>query len=120
MRFYGVVLAAAAVLGAAGPSAQAQQFQSRPIDAEKLVVKPTDTATSIVGTSFKYVSRVAAGYIDNNAMVRTVNALWGTKKQAAPIQGGLSPLPDPRSYPSNYYNSPIKPEFPKYSTFGGR
>ncbi len=117
MRFHGVVLAAAVLIGATG-SAQAQQYKSRPIDAEKLVIKPTDTATSIVGTSFKYVSRVAAGYIDNNAMVRTVNALWGTKQYAAPTQGGLSPLPDPSSYPSSTYKSVIQPVFPKYSTFG--
>ncbi len=118
MRFYGVAMAAAVALGALGGSAQAQQYQSRPIDAEKLVVKPADTATSIVGTSFKYVSRVAAGYVDNNAMVRTVNALFGIKKRAAPIQGGLSPLPDPSSYPSAYYKSVIQPEYPKYSTYG--
>ena len=118
MRFTGVVLAAAVVLAGASGSAQAQTYQSRPIDAEKLVIKPADTATNIVGTSFKYVSRVTAGYIDNNAMVRTVNALWGTKKYAAPTQGGLSPLPDPRSYPSSYYKSVIQPVYPKYSTFG--
>ena len=117
MRFAGVALAAAAVLMIGG-SVQAQTYTSRPIDAEKLVVKPTDTATSIVGNSFKYVSRVTAGYIDNNAMVRTVNALWGTKKYAAPVQGGLSPLPDPSSYPSSYYKSVIQPSYPKYSTFG--
>ncbi len=118
MRFYGMALAAVVGLAALGGSAQAQQYVSRPIDAEKLVIKPTDTATGIVGNSFKYVSRVAAGYVENNAMVRTVNALFGVKKRAAPVQGGLSPLPDPSSYPSNYYNSPIKPVFPKYSTFG--
>ncbi len=117
MRFYGVALAAAVALMAWGESAQAQQYQSRPIDAERLVIKPADTATSIVGTSFQYVSRVAAGYVDNNAMVRTVNALFGVRQQAAPTQGGLSPLPDPRSYPSSYYKSPIQPVFPKYSTF---
>ena len=118
MRFYGLALAAVLTLTATSGSAQAQQYKSRPIDAEKLVMKPADTATNIVGTSFKYVSRVAAGYVENNAMVRTVNALFGTKKRAAPTQGGLSPLPDPSSYPSNYYDSPIKPVFPKYSTFG--
>lgn len=117
MRFYGMALASVLALAASVGSAQAQQYTSRPIDTEKLVIKPTDTVTNIVGTSFKYVSRVTAGYLDNNAMIRTVNALFGTKKRAAPTQGGLSPLPDPSSYPSNYYNSPIKPVFPKYSTF---
>lgn len=116
MRFYAVVLATVVVLGAVGGSAQAQ-YKSRPIDTEKLVVKPTDTATNIVGTSFKYVSRLAAGYLDNNAMIRTVNNLFG-KTQAAPsTQGGLSPLPDPSRYPSTYYQSPIQPVMPKYSTF---
>ncbi len=116
MRFYAVVLATVVVLGAMGSSAQAQ-YKSRPIDTEKLVVKPTDTATNIVGTSFKYVSRLAAGYLDNNAMIRTVNNLFG-KTQAAPsTQGGLSPLPDPSQYPSTYYKSPIQPVMPKYSTF---
>lgn len=118
MRFYGMALAAVVGLAALGGSAQAQQYVSRPIDAEKLVIKPTDTATGIVGNSFKYVSRVAAGYVENNAMVRTVNALFGIKKRAAPIQGGLSPLPDPSSYPSAYYKSVIQPVYPKYSTYG--
>lgn len=117
MRNYAVAFATVLLLSVLGGTAQAQQYQSRPIDAEKLVIKPADTATGIAGNSFKYVSRVAAGYIDNNAMVRTVNALWGTKKQAAPVQPGLSALPDPRSYPSSYYTSPIKPEYPKYSEY---
>ena len=70
------------------------------------------------GQNLSDLYRRAAGYVDNNAMVRTVNALWGTKKYAAPTQGGLSPLPDPRSYPSSYYKSVIQPVYPKYSTFG--
>ena len=120
MRFYGLALAVAAVLIALGDSARAQSFKSVPIDSNKLVVKPADTATNIVGNSFKYVSRLAAGYVDNNAMVRTVNNLFGKKAQGPLVQGGLSPLPDPRSYPSGYYNSPIQPVFPKYSTYGNK
>ncbi len=120
MRFYGVALAVAAALIAMGGSARAQSFKSVPIDSNKLVVKPADTATNIVGNSFKYVSRLAAGYVDNNAMVRTVNNLFGKRAQGPLVQGGLSPLPDPRSYPSGYYNSPIQPVFPKYSTYGNK
>jgi hypothetical protein len=116
MRFYGVILAAAVVLAGATGSAQAQQFQSVPIDANKLVVKPADTTTNIIGNSVKVVSRAAAGYISNNAMVRTVNNLLGKKKDAPPVQGGLSALPDPRSYPSSNYSSPIQPALPGAST----
>ena len=90
MRFYGVVLAAAAVLALSGRSAQAQTFQSVPIDANKLVVKPADTTTNIIGNSVKVVSRVAAGYVSNNAMVRTVNNLLGKKQDAMPLQAGPS------------------------------
>jgi hypothetical protein len=104
---------ATAVLAGAG-TAQAQQREFKVVDTTNLVVKPVATTTGIFAQSTQYVSQVVAGMIDNNGIIKTVNNLFGQRPKAAPIQGGLSPLPDPRSYPSGYYNSPIKPAMPIY------
>ena len=105
-------LMAAAVV--AGANAAQAQIVSKPIDTNALVVKPVDAATGLVGNTLRFVSRVTASTLDNNSMIRTVNTLFGTTKKAAPVQGGLSPLPHPSQYPSSYYNSPIQPVFPTY------
>ena len=109
----GIVAAAvaAAVLAGAG-TAHAQQRQFKVIDTNNLVVKPVDTTTGLFARTTQYVGRVVAGMIDNNEMIRSVNKLFGQQPKAAPIQPGLSPLPDPKLYPSGYYNSPIKPAMP--------
>ena len=96
--------------------ARAQNFTSKVIDTEKLVVKPTDTATSIIGGTTQYVSRVVAGTLDNHGIVRTLNNLFGRKDYGQPVQGGISPLPPVSSYPSNFFKSPIQPVMPKYMT----
>lgn len=107
------VLAGAVVLAGAG-TAHAQQREFKVVDTNNLVVKPVDTTTNIFTQSTQYVSRVVAGMIDNSQVIRTVNNLFGQRPKAAPIQSGLSPLPDPRSYPSGYYKSPIQPAMPIY------
>lgn len=107
------VLALAAVVGVAG-TAQAQQRQNKVIDTSTLVVKPVDTTTNIFAGTTKYVGRVVSGIIDNSQIIRTVNNLFGNQPKAAPIQGGLSPLPDPKLYQSTYYKSPIQPAMPIY------
>jgi hypothetical protein len=107
-----IVLAAGVALTAG--AATAQRPPSKVVDTDALVVKPVDTTTTVVGRTFQYVSRVTASTLDNNALIRTVNNLFGSKPKSAPIQAGLSPLPDPSSYPSTYYKSPIQPQMPKY------
>lgn len=112
---YAVVamVAAAAVLLAAG-TAHAQQPRGKVIDTNNLVVKPVDTTTNIFAKSTQQVGRVVSGMIDNSQLIKFVNNLFGSQPKAAPVQPGLSPLPDPKLYPSSYYNSPIKPVMPIY------
>jgi hypothetical protein len=113
MRTMLCMAALGAMLAVAG-TAQAQ-VKSKVIDTNSLVVKPVDTTTNLVGRTFQYFSRVTADAIDNSQIIRTVNNLFGNNKTPA-TQSGISPLPDPSRYPSNYYNSPIKPVMPKYQT----
>ena len=98
------------------------QVKSVPIDTSAYVVKPVDTTTSILGGTARYLSRVTASMIDNNGFVKTFNNLVGKTPDTptTPTQSGLSPLPHPGLYPSNYYNSPLKPAMPKYQTYQGR
>jgi hypothetical protein len=109
------LMAVGMILTVAG-TARAENIKSKVIDTNALVVKPVDTATSIIGKSFQYVSRVTASTLDNSQILRTVNNLFGTNKEGAPVQGGISPLPDPSRYPSTYYKSQIQPAYPKYQT----
>jgi len=120
MRFtFGVALAAAAMAVGAG-TVQAQNAKSKVIDTESLVIKPIEATTNFAGKTLNFVSRVTSETIDNNALIRTVNNLFGNTKKNAPTQGGLSPLPDPSTYPSTYYKSPIQPAMPKYQTLPNR
>ncbi len=108
-----VAAAVAAVLCAAG-TAHAQQPRGKVIDTNALVVKPLDTTTNIFTGTTQYFGRVVSGMIDNNQLIKSINTLFGSQPKAAPIQGGISPLPDPKAYQSSYYNSPIKPVMPIY------
>jgi hypothetical protein len=110
MRF-GIAVVVVVLAAAAG---QAQQPRGRVIDTNALVVRPVDATTNIFASSAQYVSRVVSGMIDNSVLIRSVNDLFGQRPKAAPIQGGLSPLPDPKLYPSTYYRSPIQPVMPIY------
>jgi hypothetical protein len=110
-------IAAVAVLAAAmagAGTAHAQQPRGKVIDTNRLVVKPVDTTTNIFTGTTQYVGRVVSGMIDNSQIIKAVNNLFGSQPKAAPIQGGLSPLPDPKLYPSSYYKSPIQPAMPIY------
>ena len=111
----GAILTAAILLSS--NAAMAQRPESKVIDTTNLVVKPVDTTTGIIGGTAKYISKQVAGFVDNNAMVRTVNNLFGTKAQPAKTQAGLSPLPDPSSYPSGYFKSPLSQAPIQYQTF---
>lgn len=107
------LLAAVAVFG--GANTAHAQVTSKPIDTEALVVKPVAATTSIVGSTVNFVSRVTANALDNSALLKTVNNLFGTNKTAPPTtQGGLSPLPHPSQYQSTYYKSAIQPVMPTY------
>ncbi len=114
MRTLFGLMAVAATVGAGAGTAQAQ-IVSKPIDTNALVVKPVDAATGLIGNTVRFVSRVTASTLDNNALIRTVNNVFGTKQAAPPtMQGGLSPLPHPSQYQSTYYKSAIQPVMPTY------
>lgn len=106
------LLAAVAVFGGAG-TARAQ-VNSKPIDTNALVVKPVEKTTGLIGSTVNFVSRVTANALDNSALLKTVNNLFGTNKTAPTTQGGLSPLPHPNQYQSSYYKSAIQPVMPTY------
>ncbi|MFO0850249.1 MAG: hypothetical protein U0871_17080 [Gemmataceae bacterium] len=111
-------LAVVGLLGTTGTAA-AQGLSYQPIDTNKLVVQPTDTATNIFSGTTKYISRVVAGTIENNAVVRTINTLLGrTPDPKQTTQPGASPLPLPGSYPSTGYKNSFTPQMPTYQTFG--
>lgn len=116
MRHSILLLIFGLVMLAVTPRELVAQAPSKIIDTDKLVVKPTDTATSILGGTTRYVSRVVAGTLDNHGVVKTLNNLFGRKERTEPVQGGLSPLPPVSSYPSTYFKSPLQPAMPKSMT----
>lgn len=112
------ILAMMAVVASAG-AASAQGLEYKPIDTSKFLVQPTDAATGIMSGTVRYISRAAAGIIDGNGYVKTLNNLLGrspTPKQTTQI--GPSPLPLPGSYPSVSYKNSFRPMMPTYSTYG--
>jgi len=114
-----LLVAAGALLASAG-TASAQGLEFKPIDTNAAIVQPTDATTGILTTTARYVSRVIADTIDNNAVVRTLNNLLGrTPAPGATIQPGMSPLPLPGTYPSTQYkNSFAPPVMPTFQMFG--
>lgn len=120
MRFG--IIAAAAALAAAGPAAAQAPFVSRPIDPEKLVVGPANTAANVTGATaagtIRTLGRTVAGVIEDNGFVRTVNNLLGRRAQPAAVQPGFSPLPTPGSFQSTRYQSAFTPVKPVASVFG--
>ncbi len=111
---HGIVTAVAVLAFAAAGTAHAQQPVGKVIDTNALVVKPVDTSTNILARTTQQIGRVVSGAIDNSVLIKTVNNIFGNQPKAAPIQNGLSPLPDPKLYPSTYYKSPIQPQMPIY------
>jgi hypothetical protein len=111
------LVAVGLALALAGPAA-AQTPAYKPIDTTKLVVNPADTTANASSFSIRYVGRVIANTVENNAAVRALNGLLGKPATSAPVQPGFSPIPSPQSYPSTQYQSVIKPVMPTTSTFG--
>jgi hypothetical protein len=116
------LLTVAAVLLYAG-AAQAQgRFTYKPIDTERLLVQPGDTASGAAASTttsvFRTVTRTLADTIENNGFVRTVNNLLGRREQPGTVQAGLSPLPLPSSYMSTRYKNTGVAQMPIAVPFG--
>jgi hypothetical protein len=102
---------AAAVLLAAG-SARAGDIVYKPIDTSKLVVQPSNATGSLVGRTISMIGKTAAGAIENNGYVKTINNLFGKKIVVPHTQLGPSALPAPTRFASTYYknyNQPVMP-----------
>ena len=107
-----VWVAATLAIVAAGP-ATAGDITFKPIDTNKLVVKPSKTAADLSAATIKLVGNTAAGAVESDGFVKTINNVFGFKRtQSMPVQPGRSPLPVPQLFPSTQYRSNIVPVMP--------
>src|SRR5205823_1394629 len=89
-----VSTAAAVALLAAVP-VQAGDIEFRPIDTKKLVVVPSKAAANLAAGTINLAGQTAAGSIENNGYIKTINNLFSVKKTEPRLQAGPSPLPSP-------------------------
>jgi hypothetical protein len=104
---------ACAVVAAVGAgSAAAGDIVYKPIDTNKMVVKPTQAAADLAARTIDVVGKTAAGSIENNGYVKTINNLFSKKIRIPSFQTGPSNLPSPNLFPSTQYknyNTPVMP-----------
>src|SRR5436190_24210567 len=87
--------AAAFAFVAAGP-ATAGEMEFKPIDTNKLVVKPTKAAADLSAATIKLVGNSMAGSIEENGEVKAINNLLGVKwTSPRRVLPGRSPLAAP-------------------------
>jgi hypothetical protein len=103
---------AALALLAAVP-AQAGDPVFRPIDTKKLIVQPSKTAANLAAGTINLVGQQAAGSVENNGYVKTINNLFSIKKWIPTTQAGPSALPSPNMYKSTQYKNYNTPVMPK-------
>src|SRR5262249_46283662 len=103
--------AALAVI-AAGP-ATAGEGEFKPIGTKSLGVKPSRTAAPPAASTINTVGQTAAGQIEKDGFVKTINNVLGFKKSVpTPTQAGPSALPAPQMFKSTGYGSAIQPVMP--------
>lgn len=104
--------AAALTIVVAGP-ASAGDIVFKPIDTNQLVVKPSRAAADLSAATIKLVGNTAAGALEKDGYVKTINNLFGTRRTVmTPVQAGRSALPLPSSFSSTQYksyNTPVMP-----------
>ncbi|MBA4065168.1 MAG: hypothetical protein C0501_15920 [Isosphaera sp.] len=106
------LLWACAAVAAVGASAAAADIVYKPIDTKQLVVKPSQAAAGLAAQTISAVGQTAAGSIDNNGYVKTINNLLSKKIRIPSFQTGPSALPSPNVFPSTQYrsfNNPVMP-----------
>lgn len=104
--------AAAALAVVAGPAA-AGEVQFKPIDTNKLVIKPSKVAAGLASQTIQVVGNAAAGQVENDGFVKTINNVLGFRRSVpTPVQPGRSPLPAPSLFKSTQYKSAIAPVMP--------
>ncbi len=102
---------AALALVAVGP-ASAGDIVFKPIDTNKLVVRPSQAAAGLAAQAIDAVGRTTAGSLDNNGYIKTINNLFSRKIIVPHTQLGPSPLPSPNFFPSTQYKSYNNPVMP--------
>jgi hypothetical protein len=105
--------ATAALAAVAVGPATAGEIEFKPIDTKALVVKPSKTAAALASSTINMVGQTAAGQIEKDGFVKTINNLFGAKRTIpTPTQAGPSPLPAPQMFKSTGYGNAIKPVMP--------
>jgi hypothetical protein len=110
MKKYLWGLLALAIL-AIGP-ARAGDIVFKPIDTQKLVVQPSKVAAGLASQTINLVGQTAAGSIEKNGYVKTINNLFSKKIWSPKTQAGPSALPAPTLFSSTQYksfNTPLMP-----------
>jgi hypothetical protein len=102
----------AAVALMASVPATAADVEFKPIDSKKLVVQPSKVAAKLAAGTINLVGQTAAGSIENNGYVKTINNLLGFKRMDPRVQAGKSALPAPYMFQSTKYKSSITPTMP--------
>jgi hypothetical protein len=106
------LLWACAAVAVAGGAAAGADIVYKPIDTNALVVKPSRTAANLAAQTIDVVGQTAAGSIENNGYVKTINNLFSKKIRIPSFQSGPSALPSPNLFPSTQYksfNTPVMP-----------
>ncbi len=103
--------AAALVLVAVGTT-RAGDIVCKPIDTDKYVVKPSQTAANLAAQTIGVVWQTAGNSLKNNGWVKTINNLFSKKIIVPHTQNGPSALPSPNLFPSTQYKSYNTPAMP--------
>jgi hypothetical protein len=93
-------------------SARAAEIVSKPIDTSKYVVQPSRIAANVASQTINVVGNTAAGSLEKNGYVKTINNLFSRKTYIPETQGGRSALPAPNLFQSTQYknyNTPMMP-----------
>ncbi|MBY0458883.1 MAG: hypothetical protein K2V38_16215 [Gemmataceae bacterium] len=103
------VVAVALVVGA---PATAGDIEFRPVDTNKLVVKPSKAAANLAAGTINLAGQTAANSLENNGYIKTLNNLFGVKKTEPRFQAGPSMLPSPNVFKSTQYTNYNTPAMP--------
>ncbi|MBA4188600.1 MAG: hypothetical protein C0467_11420 [Planctomycetaceae bacterium] len=93
-------------------SATAGDIVYKPIDTNKLVIQPSRAVANVAAQTINVVGNTAAGSLENNGYLKTINNLFSRKIIVPHTQRGPSALPSPNLFPSTQYksyNTPVMP-----------
>jgi hypothetical protein len=110
----GLALALCLSLAQVTPQVLAQDIVYKPIDVNRLLVRPTQASASLAEKTIQLLGATTAQAIENNGYVKTINNLFGKKIVVPHTQAGPSPLPAPTLFPSTRYPNYNQPPLPTY------